>query len=137
MNEPGIELPSFAGSLALSFVSLGVVCLLAYVGLRWLSRRGVGGSGGAIRVVARCPLEPRRALVVVRVAERCFLLGVGEGPTSMLAELDPSAFREEDRQGAGSGSTFSDLLRGTVLGRKIDSRTKGASQCGSNEGEVR
>jgi flagellar biosynthetic protein FliO len=136
MTDPGIELPSFAGSLALSFVSLGVVCLLAYVGLRWLSRRGVGGSGGAIRVVARCSIEPRRTVVVVRVAERCFLLGIGEGPMALLAELDASAFRDQDLQGSGAGWMFSDFLRGTVL-KKIDSKPHGTSQGSSNKGETR
>lgn len=137
MTDPGIELPSFAGSLALSFVSLGVVCLLAYVGLRWLSRRGGGGSGSAIRVVARCSVEPRRTLVVVRVADRCFLLGVGEGPMSMLAELDESVFREEERQGTGTKWVFSDLLRGSVLKKVINSKANRSSHGGSNEGEAR
>lgn len=98
MNGPSGELPGLGPSIALSFASLGVVCLIAYLALRWLARRGFGvGSAGsrrgaaAIRVVARCTLEPRRSLYVVVVANRCFLLGVGEGPMTMLAELDAAA----------------------------------------------
>ena len=88
MNETGVDYPGLLGSLAVSFLSLGLVCVLAFVILRWLSRRGVGQGRGAMEIIARCPLEPRRSLVVVRVAGRCFLVGVGDGPMSMLAELD-------------------------------------------------
>ena len=42
------------------------------------------------RVVARCPLEPRRSVYLIEAAGRCFLVGVGDGPMSLLAELDAS-----------------------------------------------
>src|SRR4051794_19746114 len=80
------SLPGFGGSLAISLVSLGVVCVIAWVSLRFLGRRGFGRASGPIKIVARCPLEPRRALYVVETAGRCFLIGVGDGPMTMLAE---------------------------------------------------
>src|SRR5215510_14941078 len=79
------------GSLALSFVSLGAVCLVAWAALRFLAGRGIGRASGAIRVVARCPLEPRRSVYVIAVAGRSFLVGVGDGPMALLAELDGAA----------------------------------------------
>ena len=135
MNETAINTPSLMGSLALSFVSLGVVCLIAYVALRWLSRRGVGVTEGPIRVIARCAIEQRRSLIVVRVAERCFLLGVGEGPTTMLAELDQAAFRDTDSVASGGGKLFSEILRG-VTGRSTSSSPRPA-QSGSDTGDIR
>ena len=77
-------------SIGLSFASLGVVCLVAWGALRLLAGAGGAGkaSGGAIRVVARCPLEPRRSVYVVEAAGRHFLIGVGDGPMTVLAELD-------------------------------------------------
>jgi flagellar biosynthetic protein FliO len=109
------ELPGLGGSLAVSLVSLGVVCLIAYVSLRFLSRRGVGRASGPIKVLARCPLEPRRSLYLVETAGRCFLLGVGDGPMTTLAEVPvpelPSAAAP-----ARSAARFSDVL-GRVLGR--------------------
>jgi flagellar biosynthetic protein FliO len=84
---PGIGWPS----LALSFVSLGAVCVVAYLALRLLAGRGVGRASGAVRVVARCALEPRRSVYVIEAAGRCFLVGVGDGPMAMLAELDAAA----------------------------------------------
>jgi flagellar biosynthetic protein FliO len=83
------ELPSLGGSLALSFLSLGLVCLLAYVALRWLSRRGVGQGAGPIRIVGRCPVEPKRSIYVVEAAGRCFLVGASDGGMNLIAELDP------------------------------------------------
>ena len=85
------ELPGLGSSIAASIVSLGLVCLLAYVALRWLSRRtsGVSSSGGGVlRILARQSIDPRRSVVVVQAANRCFLVGAGEGPMTLLAELD-------------------------------------------------
>lgn len=75
-------------SLALSFASLGVVCVVAYGALRLLAGRGIGRGGGAVKVLARCPLEPRRSVYVIEAAGRCLLVGVGDGPMTVLAELD-------------------------------------------------
>jgi flagellar biosynthetic protein FliO len=101
-------------SLALSFASLGVVCLLAWAALRLLAGRGVGRlsrSGAAVRVVARCPLEPRRSLYVVETAGRCLLVGVGEGPMTLLAELDPAKLPAEAPAPAGARSLHELLAR--------------------------
>jgi flagellar biosynthetic protein FliO len=114
MDSSG-SLPGLGGSLAVSLVSLGVVCLLAYVALRFLSRRGVGRPNGPIQVLARCPLEPRRALYVVQTAGRSFLIGVGDGPMTMLAELG-TAEVQASLPVAERGSRFADVL-GRVLGR--------------------
>ena len=89
--EGAAELPGIGGSLAVSLASLGIVCLLAYVSLRFLARRGLGrtsfGGAGPIKVLARCSLEPRRSLYLIEAAGRCFLVGVGDGPMAVLAEL--------------------------------------------------
>lgn len=121
MDSSG-SLPGLGGSLAVSLVSLGVVCLLAYVALKLLSRRGVGRANGPIKVVARCPLEPRRALYVVETAGRSFLIGVGDGPMTMLAELG-TADVQASLPAAAAGASFSDVLA-RVLGR--GSRPRGS-----------
>jgi flagellar biosynthetic protein FliO len=100
-------------SLVLSFSSLGVVCLVAWGALRLLAGRGVGKASGAIRVVARCPLEPRRSVYVVEVAGRCFLVGVGDGPMALLAELDAEKLPRPE----AVSSPFADVLA-RALGRR-------------------
>jgi flagellar biosynthetic protein FliO len=100
-------------SLTLSFASLGVVCLVAWGMLRLLAGRGVGRASGALRVVARCPLEPRRSVFVIEAAGRCFLVGVGDGPMALLAELDADKL---PKQAEASGLRFADVLA-RALGR--------------------
>jgi flagellar biosynthetic protein FliO len=109
-NPP--ELPSLGGSLAVSMLALGFVCLLAWVALRFLSRRGIGTGMGPIRVLARCPLEPRRSVYLIEAAGRCFLVGAGEGPMNLLAEVDPKAVPLPPRPQTLLGSTlrFGDIL---------------------------
>ena len=102
-------------SLALSFASLGVVCLVAWGALRLLAGRGVGKATGAVRVVARCPLEPRRSVYVIEAAGRSFLIGVGDGPMSVLAELDGEKLPKRAAD-ASPGDGFADVLA-RALGR--------------------
>ena len=84
--------PILGAALAQTLLALGAVCALAWWTLRWAARRGVGrGPAGVIDVVDRVALDPRRSLVVVRVAGRALLLGAGDGPLTLLAELDPAA----------------------------------------------
>ena len=91
------DLPSLGSAIAGSFLSLGLVCLLAFVALRWLARRGPGGSMnlGPLRVLARQSLDPKRSLFVIEAAQRCFLVGAGEGAMTLLAELDKAAFERD------------------------------------------
>jgi flagellar biogenesis protein FliO len=132
MNAPAADLPGLGGSIALSLVSLGVVCLVAWGLLRWLSRRGIGGTplGGPIKVIARCPLEPRRSLYIVEAAGRHLLIGVGEGAPSALAELDAEAVRAAVAAD-GRRPGFAEILRGTAASWR---GSVGPGKAGSGEG---
>jgi flagellar biogenesis protein FliO len=101
----------------LSVVSLVVVCALAFVVLRWLGRRGLGHTDTLLRVRGRCCLEPRRSLYVIETAGRCFLLGVGDGPISLLAEIDPGTLGSTSGTDKPRGGSFADAL-GSVLRRR-------------------
>ena len=114
--ESAGQLPGLGGSLAISLVSLGIVCVLAYVSLRFLGKRGIGRASGPIRVLGRCPLEPRRALYLVETAGRCFLVGVGDGPMTMLAEVGAAEVKAQLPEPTEAGKRFADVL-GRVLGR--------------------
>lgn len=71
-------------------LALLAVCALAVVSLRLLGRRAAGQPTRGLRVVARLPLDARRTLFVVEAAGRSLLVGAGDGPLTLLAELDPS-----------------------------------------------
>ena len=90
--------------------------MIAYGALKFLSRRGLGRPSGPITVVARCPLEPRRALYVVETAGRCFLIGVGDGPMTMLAELGAADVKATLPVAEPPGAKFGEVLA-RVLGR--------------------
>ena len=115
MGDGAAQIPGIGWeSLTLSFASLGVVCLVAWGTLRLLAGRGVGKASGAIRVVARCPLEPRRSVFVIETAGRCFLVGVGDGPMALLAELDADKLpRPQEGAGAGFADVLARVLRRT------------------------
>jgi flagellar biosynthetic protein FliO len=114
MGDGAAQLPGIGWeSLTLSFASLGVVCLVAWGTLKLLAGRGIGKASGAIRVVARCPLEPRRSVFVIETAGRCFLVGVGDGPMALLAELDADKLPKLPET---AGLRFADVLA-RVLGR--------------------
>jgi flagellar biogenesis protein FliO len=89
--------------------------VLAWGTLRLLAGRGVGKASGAIRVVARCGLEPRRSVFVIETAGRCFLVGVGDGPMALLAELDADKLPKPAAP-AGLPERFAEIFA-RVLGR--------------------
>jgi flagellar biogenesis protein FliO len=94
----------------LSFVSLGLVCFAAFWVLRWLGRKGVGRSDACVRVIGRCFLEPRRSVYLIESGGRCFLVGVGDGPMSMLAEIDKAAISMPAVEGRPPRSPFGEVL---------------------------
>jgi flagellar biosynthetic protein FliO len=120
MGDSVAQIPGIGWeSLALSFASLGVVCVLAWGTLRLLAGRGIGKASGAIRVVARCPLEPRRSVFVIETAGRCFLVGVGDGPMALLAELEADKLPKAPET---TGLRFADVLT-RLLGRDPAGKT--------------
>ncbi len=70
-------------------VGLTVASALALLALRAVARRDSTTAG--MRVVGRLPLEPRRSIYLVEVSGRCFVVGVGDGPMTMLAEVEAPA----------------------------------------------
>ena len=95
-------------------LALLAVSALAVLSLRLLRRRSATSSR-ALRVVAQLTLEPRRSIYVVEAAGRFLLVGVGEGPMSLLAELDAAKVAELDRPGVASPGIV-DLVR-RILGK--------------------
>jgi len=88
--------PSYGAFLLQTLLVLAVVCVVAWVVLRFGVRRlHLGGAHGPLRIVARLPLEARRSLYIVDAAGKLLLIGVGEGgPMAVLAELDPAAVEQ-------------------------------------------
>ena len=91
-----------------TLLALGFVCVLMWLGARWLARRGFGvpqaGSGATLRVLRRVPLEPRKSLYLVAVGRRVLLIGTGDGGApSLLAELDAAHIDAADQPTPAAG----------------------------------
>ena len=76
-----------ASYLVETFVTLVVVCALAFVVLYGARRLGVGRARGPISLVGQLPLDARRAIYLVRVGEQVIVVGVAEGGFTKLGEL--------------------------------------------------
>ncbi len=91
------ELPSGYGvSLLQSLLALALVCILAWVVLRFFAARGVGvGLGRRVKVLERVPLDARRWIYLVELGDRVLVLGVGDGASpTLLKDLPKDALPE-------------------------------------------
>ncbi len=75
--------------LARMVFMLAAVCALAVITLRWGLKRltHVHSAGQSIEVVSRAVIEPRRAVLVLRVGTRHLIVGTGEHGMTPLGEL--------------------------------------------------
>jgi flagellar biogenesis protein FliO len=80
-------LSPYAGYLIETIVTLGAVCVLAAV-LLWGARRiGIARTSGPIELRGYLPLDARRAIYLVKVGDRVFVVGVAEGGFTKLGEI--------------------------------------------------
>jgi flagellar protein FliO/FliZ len=113
---------SYAGYLIETFVTLVAVCALAYAVLYGARRLGIGRPSGPIELRGQLPLDARRSIVLVKVGEQVFVIGVGEGGFTKLGEMPASDLPKavEPQRGA-----FADVLA-RVLGKKKQTESAGA-----------
>ena len=95
LEAPSERPESYGALLVKMALSVLVICALAYILLRFGLKRLLPRSSGeeAIEVLVRQPIEPKRALLVVRVASRHLLLASSEAGVSMLTELTAEDMR--------------------------------------------
>jgi flagellar biogenesis protein FliO len=72
-------------------ISLVAIVALSIVLLSALRRAGVGKVSGPLELLARLPLEGRRAVYLVRVGETIYVLGASENAMQKLGELPDGA----------------------------------------------
>ncbi|RPF42927.1 flagellar protein FliO/FliZ [Thermodesulfitimonas autotrophica] len=82
-------------------ICLPIILALMYIVLRYgLSHRLLPvRSGRHIRVIEQVPLGPKTIISLVKVGERCYLLGHGEGTVAVLREVE-GTFPEEPEPGS-------------------------------------
>lgn len=94
-----------------TLVTLLAVVALSVVLLSALRRVGVGKLGGPLELVARLPLEGRRAVYLVRAGETVYVLAASESALAKLGELPSS---DLPRPSAEPPTTFADALKRAV-----------------------
>jgi flagellar biogenesis protein FliO len=78
---------SYGGYLLETFLTLAIVCGVAFGVLYGARRLGLGRPSGPIRLVGQLPLDGRRFIYLVRVGDQVFVVGVGEGGFTKLGEM--------------------------------------------------
>ena len=97
-----------------TLVTLVAVVALAILVLVSARRFGIGRPLGPLELIGRLPLEGRRAVYLVRVAERVFVLGASEAGIEKLGELDPNSVQAS----LPEKGSFRDVLARILAGRK-------------------
>jgi len=93
-------LSSYAAYVVETFVTLAVVCGLAFLVL-WGGRRlGLGRATGPVELRGYLPLEGRRAVYLVQVGEKVFVVAVGEGGFTKLGEMPASELPATEKAAA-------------------------------------
>ncbi len=98
---------SYAGYLVETFLTLVVVCAIAFVVLYGARKLGVARASGSIKLVGQLPLDARRAIYLVRIGEQVIVVGASEGGLTKLAEM-PAASVPQDVE--TKALKFSDVL---------------------------
>lgn len=94
-------------------ISLVAIVALSILLLSVLRRAGVGKANGPLELLARLPLEGRRAVYLVRVGETVYVLGASENAMQKLGELPQGSLPLV----AHEPHTFADVLK-RALGAK-------------------
>ncbi len=79
--------------------SLGTVVLFGgalWIALWGVRRMGVSTSGGALEVLARKPLDGRRAIYLVRVGKRVLIVGATDTALTRLGSTSVEALATEN-----------------------------------------
>ena len=109
-----------------TLVVLGIVVALVYLSLNVGLRKLMGIKGlspgmyRTVTVLERIPLDPRRTLFLVKVAEEYLLLGGGENSVNLLTHLDREKLEAFLKAAGPPSVTLSPFLK------KLLSRESGA-----------
>lgn len=94
-----------------TLVTLLAVVALSVVLLSALRRVGVGKTGGPLELLARLPLEGRRAVYLVRAGETVYVLAASESSLAKLGEMPRGTLPEAELL---EPRTFSSVLKRAV-----------------------
>jgi flagellar biosynthetic protein FliO len=102
------------------------ILVLAYFATRWIAQHGtpgmtgkVGAASGRFSVLAQIAVGRNERLLLVRLGDRCCLLGVTEHGITLLKELEEEESREWlNAASAPASPTFVETLSSSLHGKK-------------------
>ena len=104
-----------------TFITLVVVIAIAFIALVGAKRLGFGRPHGPLRIVGRLPLDARRSIYLVQVADQVLILGASEGGITKLGELAASEVGtpEESAPKPAFADLLSNLRRKDLRGKEL------------------
>lgn len=101
-------------------ICLPLVVGLIYIFLRYgLSRRLLPGRAGRyIKVIEQVPLGPKTTVSLVKIGQKAYLCGHGEGAIVMLKEIDEEFPDEVEQPVAGFEQVFAAKVRQITMRRR-------------------
>lgn len=97
---------SYANYIVQTLVTLVAVCAIAFIVLYGARRLGIGRPRGPISLVGLLPLDARRSIYLVKVAEQVIVVGASEAGFTKLGELASADVPAE----AEAPAPFADVL---------------------------
>src|SRR5690606_27442375 len=85
----------YASYIVQTLVTLLAVCAIAFVVLYGARRLGIGRPRGPIELVGLLPLEARRSIYLVKVADQVIVVGASEAGFTKLGEIAASELPAE------------------------------------------
>ena len=113
-----------------TFVTLLAVIAVAIAVLVGAKRLGVGRPHGPMQLLGRMPLDARRVVYLVRVADQVLILGASEAGLTKLGDLPQKDLQSEEPEPAKP--VFADLLA-RLKGNKGKPPTDDASNDGGRD----
>ena len=103
-----------------------LILYLAFYATRWIGTHGVPGgaalrpgTAGRFRILGQIGVGRNERLVLVRLDERCYLIGVTEHQITLLRELDgEEAAQWIEESESGTAPSFRDVLTETLRKKK-------------------
>jgi flagellar biogenesis protein FliO len=119
---------SYSSYVLETVVTLLAVCLFAFLLLYGARRVGVGRATGALELVGRLPIDARRSVVLVKVAEQVLVVGVSEAGLTKLGEVPAASLPPAPPPPEGG---FAAILRAKKNGGSTDPPQAGRRSEGS------
>jgi flagellar protein FliO/FliZ len=118
---------SYAGYLTETFITLLVVCGLAFVVLYGARRLGVGRPRGPIQLVGQLPLDARRSIYLVQVGRQVLVVAASEAGITKLGEVASSDLPAVDTTPV---APFGEVLARVLGNAKASPNARSASTAG-------